>query len=106
MTLGMMHLDGDGAAQDDAAAFECFEGVGRARRAAQAWLAPPERDGRARARECTPLPMITTSAREQPMPGEAAYALRLMEVLTTVEEDAREAMASMDRFTFFANGRP
>ena len=30
----------------------------------------------------------------------------LLGALRTAEEDAREVLETMDRFTFFANGRP
>lgn len=109
MTLGMMHLDGDGAPQDDATAFECFEGVGRARRAVPQRFLGRRRGDAADAgpRECCPLPTIYGGDSGQALlPGEAAYALKLVAAMQTVQEDAAEVMESMDRFTFYANGRP
>ena len=108
VTLGMMHLDGDGAEQDDAAAVECFQGVVSAHREAKAALAGVQRRGVRSRKECTPLPTVrlTRPAPELPLQGEAACAVMLLGALRTAEEDAREVLETMDRFTFFANGRP
>ena len=103
MVLGMMTLDGDGIPQDDAKAFECFEGACRAVHKGRAYV---EVHCHRSDKECTPLPAITTGPTGRPIVGEAAYAVKLLSVLNDVEDDAEEAMNAMDRFTFFANGRP
>ena len=116
MTLGMMALDGDGAAQDDAAAFHAFEG---AVKAVKAGLARPsdftyevrldrvDGDG---SQLVTGIRSVHTapsgSKAARPLVPDEVYSKSLVAHLLKVEEDAQEAMGSMDRFFFFANGRP
>lgn len=93
MVLGMMALDGDGSEQDDAAALDCLEGAMRAVRAGSKLhfsLGVHE-------------PADDNGFGCQPSPD---YARNLGQRLQEVEEDARESMQSIDRFKFFANGRP
>ena len=108
LVLGMMALDGDGATQDDEAAFACFERVATTARETRQGLRMTLGDrhiARRHPAQCTPLPTVTTVPGDDPLPGEAAYAVKLMGALRTAEEDAEETMKSMDRFTFYANGR-
>ena len=86
--LGLMALDGDGTDQDDAAALEHLERALRVAKAGEAMVA---------------LDPSVLPCRD---PSEHEYARRLCEQLCEVARDAQEILKSMDRFSYFANGRP
>ena len=108
MLLGMMSLDGDGVAQDDGAAFEFFERVLRTVRAGKKLVAaaaneeqPPEEEHGADAASDQSLDESQRAAfwNRSRVPS-------LSQALLQAGADAQESMESMDRFMFFANGRP
>lgn len=89
----MMSLDGDGAPQDDDEAARQF---GASLRNAQEGLRLVEvqEDGGAEAREA-----LAMQADRGPLQGARAC-------LEAMAQDAIEVLESMDRFKYFANGRP
>ena len=89
LTAAWMALDGDGSEQDDAAAWELLKEAKLAARAGRVALNVLMDTGWA---PCAAAAWVESAG------AEAALA--------AVEEDADEAMRGMDRFTYFANGRP
>ena len=87
--LGFMHLDGDGASQSDDAAARHFEDAWRT---ADEGLRAMER----RRACCVGL-----------LPHDEAHGHQVVwDVLRDVQTEAGDALESIERFTFFANGRP
>ena len=101
--LGLMALDGDGTDQDDAAALEHLE---RALRVAKAGEAMVALDPPARSQSRSRVVALDPSVLPCRDPSEHEYARRLCEQLREVARDAQEILESMDRFSYFANGRP
>ena len=101
--LGLMALDGDGTDQDDAAALEHLE---RALRVAKAGEAMVALDPSARSQSRSRVVALDPSVLPCRDPSEHEYARRLCEQLCEVARDAQEILESMDRFSYFANGRP
>ena len=101
--LGLMALDGDGTDQDDAAALEHLE---RALRVAKAGEAMVALDPSARSQSRSRVVALDPSVLPCRDPSEHEYARRLCEQLCEVARDAQEILKSMDRFSYFANGRP
>ena len=105
MLLGMMALDGDGVEQDDDAAFELFERVQRTVRVGKKAIADEDSadagadaDADANAAHAFWAPRSGEDRRS----GHAALAQALLQAGL----DAKESAESMDRFMYFANGRP
>ena len=96
LCIGFMHLDGDGVAQSDELAAEHFEAALQI--AADGAEEARWAEGEADSDDCAPT-------RIKRMHDEECVRLA-RELFRDVQREAREALESIERFTFWANGRP
>jgi len=94
MILGMMSLDGDGVDEDEAAAFGFFERVQQVVAAGKVLIDQGSQADANAADEAHSFWVKRTGSNS------------LSQALLQAGNDAKECMESMDRFMYFANGRP